>query len=106
MDIFIIFAAGFIAGGLVVRWLLQQLLLRFILMQDKQLLEETSNRIELEVEIDDKVILCYNKTTKEFVCQGANLVEIEKHFVSRFPNSIGFIVGGKEDAIDAIKQQI
>ena len=109
MDFFIIFGAGMIVGSavtvLIIRWSLQQL----CRIMAEQLANETSKpsaRVELEVEVDGKVFLCYNKATKEFVCQGASVEEIQQNFVSRFPNSDGVIVGGPKEALDVIKQQL
>jgi len=62
--------------------------------------------IEMEVEVDGKTFFCYNKATKEFLCQGNTAEEIQTRFNLRFPDIRGAIVSGPKEALDALGQQL
>ena len=75
-------------------------------------LEEVSNDLELErlipltVEVVDNQYFCYNSITQDFVCQGANLVEIVKRFKQRYPEKSAAIYNGDETAVRTLKSQL
>ena len=48
--------------------------------------------IFLDIEETDNRKFAYNAMTKEYVCQGADLEELNKTFGLRFPNKKGIIV--------------
>lgn len=68
---------------------------------DFRKLEELVDRLEnqkliiLEVEAVDDQFLCYNLLTKEFVCMGRNMTEVQERFQQRYPNREAAII--KED---------
>jgi hypothetical protein len=65
-----------------------------------------AHRIELAVEVDGNTYLCYNNSTKAFVCQGTSLKEIQQHFKDRFPDFDGVIVSAPVEVLKALKQQL
>jgi hypothetical protein len=67
---------------------------------------EQGNLIPLAVEVDGGQYLCYNSLTKEFVCQGTCLVEIQQRFKSRFPGKNAAIHGGNETAVKTLESQL
>lgn len=64
-------------------------------------LEELVDRLEnqkliiLEVEAVDGQFLCYNTLTKDFVCMGRNMTEVQDRFQQRYPGREAAII--KED---------
>ena len=53
--------------------------------------------IILEVEAVDGQFLCYNTLTKEFVCMGQNMAEVQERFQQRYPDKEAAVV--KEDPV-------
>ena len=51
--------------------------------------------IILEVEPVNDQFLCYNHFTKDFVCMGRNMAEVQERFQQRYPNREAAII--KED---------
>lgn len=51
-----------------------------------------SKRIEMKVEKHGDVIYAFRLDTDDFVCQGADLAEIKRNFVARFPGQDGAIL--------------
>jgi hypothetical protein len=57
--------------------------------------------IILDIEAIDGHFMCYNSLTKEFVCMGQNMTEVQERFRQRYP--------GKEAALikeDPVAQQL
>ena len=67
---------------------------------------EQGKLIPLAVEVDGNQYLCYNSLTKEFVCQGTCLDEIQQRFKSRFPGKNAAIHCGDETAVKTLKSQL
>ena len=61
--------------------------------------------IPLTVELDNNTFLCYNMLTKEFVCQGHDLVEIMKRFTERFPNTMLSFYDDNSTAVKILNEQ-
>ena len=53
--------------------------------------------IILDVELVDDQFLCYNSLTKEFVCMGRNMAEVQQRFQLRYPDKQAGIV--KDDPV-------
>jgi hypothetical protein len=62
--------------------------------------------IALTVEVDDNQYFCYNSITKDFVCQGSDLMEIRKRFRERYPDKDAAIYDGDKTAVAALKSQL
>ena len=56
---------------------------------------ENQKLIILEVEAVDGQFLCYNTLTKEFVCMGRNMTEVQERFRQRYPGREAAVI--KED---------
>lgn len=67
---------------------------------------ELGRLIPLTVEVDGNTYLCYNSVTQEFVCQGANLKEIQDRFKARFPDKSAAIHKGDAEAVKILKSQL
>ena len=68
--------------------------------------EEHTAPLGIEVEQIDSMIYGWHHETKDFLCQGANLKELQAHFKSRFPHRAGYIAGGPKKLITELKRQI
>ena len=53
--------------------------------------------IILEVEAVDGQFMCYNILTKEFVCMGRNMAEVQERFRQRYPHKEAALI--KEDPV-------
>ena len=53
--------------------------------------------IILDVEAVDKQFMCYNSLTKEFVCMGRNMEEVQERFRQRYPHKEAALI--KEDPV-------
>ena len=62
--------------------------------------------IALTVEVDQNQYFCYNSITKDFVCQGRDLLEIRERFRARYPDKDAAIYDGDETAVAALKSQL
>jgi len=62
--------------------------------------------IALTVEVDQDQYFCYNSVTKDFVCQGSDLMEIRERFRARYPDKDAAIYDGDESAVATLKSQL
>ena len=53
--------------------------------------------IILDIEAVDGQFLCYNSLTKEFVCMGQNMAEVQERFRQRYPDKEAALI--KEDPV-------
>jgi len=53
--------------------------------------------IILDVEAVDEQFMCYNSLTKEFVCMGRNMAEVQERFRQRYPHKEAALI--KEDPV-------
>jgi Na+/phosphate symporter len=53
--------------------------------------------IILDVEAVDEQFMCYNSLTKEFVCMGRNMEEVQERFRQRYPHKEAALI--KEDPV-------
>ena len=53
--------------------------------------------IILDVEAVDEQFMCYNSLTKEFVCMGRNMTEVQERFRQRYPHKEAALI--KEDPV-------
>jgi RNAse (barnase) inhibitor barstar len=58
---------------------------------------ENQKLIILEVEAVDGQFMCYNTLTKEFVCMGRNMDEVQERFRQRYPHKEAAVI--KEDPV-------
>lgn len=61
--------------------------------------------IILDIEAVDGQFMCYNSLTKEFVCMGQNMTEVQERFRQRYPHKEAALI--KEDpAAQQLKEAI
>jgi len=53
--------------------------------------------IILDIEAVDGQFMCYNSLTKEFVCMGRNMEEVQERFRQRYPHKEAALI--KEDPV-------
>jgi len=53
--------------------------------------------IILDIEAVDEQFMCYNSLTKEFVCMGRNMTEVQERFRQRYPDKEAALI--KEDPV-------
>ena len=53
--------------------------------------------IILDIEAVDGQFMCYNSLTKEFVCMGQNMTEVQERFRQRYPDKEAALI--KEDPV-------
>ena len=53
--------------------------------------------IILDIEAVDGQFMCYNSLTKEFVCMGQNMTEVQERFRQRYPHKEAALI--KEDPV-------
>jgi len=53
--------------------------------------------IILDIEAVDGQFMCYNSLTKEFVCMGRNMTEVQERFRQRYPHKEAALI--KEDPV-------
>jgi hypothetical protein len=58
---------------------------------------EKQKLIVLDIEAVDGQFMCYNSLTKEFVCMGQNMTEVQERFRQRYPNKEAAMI--KEDSV-------
>lgn len=101
-----LFFIGFAVGGMILIGFNFYRARREITSQQEdefRKLEELVYRLEnqkliiLEVEAVDDQFLCYNKLTKDFVCMGRNMTEVQDRFQQRYPDKQAAII--KEDPV-------
>lgn len=109
MEYFLVFLAGMAASMLILRWVVRRAIDRMVeqlLEQDGRAESKSAPGLELRVELDNNVYFCYNKVDNSFVCQGANLIELQQNFASRFPGINGVIVEGDAASVAWLKTEM
>jgi hypothetical protein len=87
---FFAFLAGAIAASLMIRWAAERFVERLLAAVDDTLEKEKATDSvtrQVEIEVVDNQVLCYNADTKEFVCQGQDLTQVIERFKQRFPGT-------------------
>lgn len=98
---------GYIAAKIIAGWIEERIRAHLEQDLDKVMSElEMEKLIPLTIEVDGNQYLCYNSITKEFVCQGVNLVEIVRKFKQRYPEKSAAIYNGDETAVRTLKSQL
>jgi len=75
------------------------------------LVRETIKEVEAQmmgvhVEEDAGQLYFYRETDRQFLCQGATLVEIRKRFNELYPEKIAFLAGGDPALIERLKNEL
>lgn len=95
-------------GGIVLYawYLYRDLKARVDRMIEKVITEAEANMIGLELELDRDTYFAYNSEDKQFVCQGANAMEIALAFRNRFPDKTAYLAGGDEAVVARFKEEL
>jgi hypothetical protein len=75
------------------------------------LVRETIREVEADmvgivVEEDAGQLYFYRETDRQFLCQGATLMEIRKRFNDMYPEKIAFLAGGDPALIERLKAEL
>ena len=110
MEFFLVFLAGMAAAMLLLRWAINRAIDRMLERMAREDESETVHldaaNMELRVEFDHNIYFCYNVNDGAFVCQGADLAEIQSNFRSRFPGVNAVIVDGDDSSVSWLKTEM
>jgi hypothetical protein len=110
MEFFLVFLTGMAAAMLLLRWAINRaidrMLERIAREDESDTVHLDATNMELRVEFDHNIYFCYNVTDGAFVCQGANLAEIQSNFRSRFPGVNAVIVDGDDRSVSWLKTEM
>jgi hypothetical protein len=75
------------------------------------LVRETIREVEADmvgivVEEDAGQLYFYRESDRQFLCQGATLMEIRKRFNDMYPEKIAFLAGGDPALIERLKTEL
>jgi len=75
------------------------------------LVRETIKEVEADmvgivVEEDAGQLYVYRETDRQFLCQGADLMEIRKRFNELYPEKIAFLAGGDPALVERLKTEL
>jgi len=95
--------------GLVVFWIWRTV--RRFEDELRGLVRETIREVEADmvgivVEEDAGQLYFYRETDRQFLCQGATLMEIRKRFNELYPEKIAFLAGGDPALIERLKAEL
>lgn len=73
----------------------------------KEVIEEAeANMVGLDIELDNDRYFAYDTRDKQFICQGASVVEIAQAFRERYPGKTAYLAGGEETVIARFKAEL
>jgi hypothetical protein len=95
--------------GLVVFWVWRTV--RRFEDELRGLVRETIREVEADmvgivVEEDAGQLYFYRESDRQFLCQGATLMEIRKRFNDMYPEKIAFLAGGDPALIERLKTEL
>jgi cobyrinic acid a,c-diamide synthase len=109
-DIFLAVAVGIAAGfGMIILYavyLYYKLKSRIDEMIQEVIAEHEANMVGLDIELDNDVYFCYNNTDKQFICQGASVVEVAQAFRSRYPTKTAYLAGGEPEVLARFRAEL
>jgi hypothetical protein len=106
MDETIITVAAVLLGiWLIRRWIEHSLLMR--LHEKIQHIEEMQRHMPMKLMVEEinGRLYSWNRITNDFVCQGADLLELRDNFEKRFPNK-NFSVVAAEPVMTKLREQL
>jgi len=95
--------------GLVVFWIWRTV--RRFEEDVRGMVRETIREVEADmvgivVEEDAGQLYFYRETDRQFLCQGADLMEIRKRFNDMYPEKIAFLAGGDPALIERLRTEL
>lgn len=109
LDFFLGVVAGIIVATMILNYVLRRLIQKLtdeVTIEFSKIDRLNPDIIGLEVEVDNKVIYCYNSENKQFVCQGSTIEEIRKAFKDRFPGKNAYITSGDPALIEQFEKEL
>lgn len=109
-DFIVAVAIGIASGfGLVIlyaMYLYHDLKGRVDRMIEEVIAEHEANIVGLDIELDNDRYFAYNTKDKQFVCQGASVVEVAKAFRDRFPGKTAYLAEGKPEVLAKFRAEL
>lgn len=68
--------------------------------------QHEASMVGLDIELDNDTYFAYNSEDKQFVCQGASVVEIAKAFRDRFPGKTAYLAGGEPEVLAKFRAEL
>lgn len=68
--------------------------------------EVEADMVGIVVEEDAGQLYFYRETDRQFLCQGATLMEIRKRFNEQYPSKIAYLAGGDPALIERLKNEL
>lgn len=62
--------------------------------------------VGLDIELDNNIYFAYNTEDKQFVCQGASVIEVAKAFRDRFPGKTAYLAGGEPEVLAKFRAEL
>jgi len=95
--------------GLVVFWVWRTV--RRFEDELRGLVRETIREVEADmvgivVEEEAGQLYVYRETDRQFLCQGADLMEIRKRFNDMYPEKIAFLAGGDPALVERLRSEL
>jgi hypothetical protein len=75
-------------------------------MIEEAIAEATTNRVGLDIEVDQGRYFCYNNKDKQFICQGNTIAEIRQAFQDRFPGKTAYLAGGDPAVVEQFRTEL
>jgi len=87
------------------------ILIRRINQQINNMVREVMTEVEKQmmaviVEEDAGQLYFYRETDRQFLCQGATLIEVREQFNKLYPEKIAYLAGGDSDLLDRLKKEL
>jgi hypothetical protein len=99
-------AAGFGMIVLYAVYLYHDLKGRVDRMIQEVIAEHEASMVGLDIELDNGVYFCYNTEDKQFVCQGASVVEVAQAFRKRYPGKTAYLAQGEESVLARFRAEL
>jgi len=106
----IVFFMGMFAG-IVLAFVLLYLYIRSLIKEvmseiDKHIDQVKDNLMPVIIERVNGELYCYTEKDRQFICQGADMIEIKKAFKTRYPDKTTYLAGGEDELIKELREQL
>lgn len=92
--------------GLILEIILWQIVHRFFLRKQAMQQYIAEKTLPIKLEMIDNMWFGWHNDNNEFICQGCTTSEFVKNFQHRYPEKIGVVVDGTQEAIERFKNEI
>lgn len=73
----------------------------------KEVIEEhEANLVGLDIELDNDRYFAYDTRDKQFICQGASVVEIAQAFRERYPGKTAYLAEGRPEVLEKFRAEL